>query len=649
MSGGLYDIAEPGESSIKEACKGRAVGIDLGTTNSLVAVVREASPICLLDDQDEALLPSVVRYRADGPVQVGREAVALAAQFPHDTLASVKRFMGRSAADVLSREGEKKFAQYRIADEAGAAGPVVRFLVAGDREVTPIEVSAEILKALRLRAETELGGELEGAVITVPAYFDDAQRQATKDAARLAGLEVLRLVNEPTAAALAYGLDKKVNGTFAVYDLGGGTFDVSILKLTDGVFEVKSTGGDTALGGDDFDRALASLLLEKVPSLESEGGTSLLAAARGLKHALSTQDVAKTAIAGSELAVTRAEFEQAIAPVIERTSAPCKRALRDAELKADDLDGVILVGGATRVPAVRAHVEKLFGREPLADIDPDRVVALGAAVQADLLSGGSVGGDVLLLDVLPLSLGLQMMGGVVEKLIHRNSTIPCGATQTFTTYADQQTGFDLHVVQGERETAEANRSLARFKLTGIPPMAAGMARLEVRFVVDADGLLKVSAKELTSGQASEVTVKPSYGLTDEEIERMLVESYEYAEADLATRQRAEAKVESERILAALAGALDVDGALLSLGERAQVDEKVAALEQALAGDSHRAVRDRIAALDLATKTFAERRMNRDIGKAISGHEVDEVGQRVSHAKGTEAHERRAQESKELRR
>ena len=558
--------------------------------------------------------------------------------------------MGRSAADVLGREGERRFAQYKIADDSEIAGPVVRFSVAGGRHVTPIEVSAEILKALRLRAEAQLGGELEGAVITVPAYFDDAQRQATKDAARLAGLEVLRLVNEPTAAALAYGLDKKVNGTFAVFDLGGGTFDISILKLTDGVFEVKSTGGDTALGGDDFDRALAVLMTTKAPSLNAEGGTALLAAARLLKHALTAATQASTTLGGESITIMRAEFEAAIAPILERTGQPSRRALRDAALKPADLDGVILVGGATRVPAVRVYVEKLFGRAPLSDIDPDRVVALGAAIQADLLSGGTIegAGDVLLLDVLPLSLGLAMMGGVVEKIIHRNSTIPCGAKQTFTTYADGQTGFDLHVVQGERETAEANRSLAKLKLTGIPPMAAGMARLEVTFVVDADGLLKVSAKELTSGVESAVTVKPSYGLTDEEIERMLIDSYEFAEEDLATRQRSEARVEAERILAALTGALTVDGALLSNEERAIVDGHADALRAALAGDAHRAIRDRIAALDVATKPFAERRMNRDIGKAIGGQAVDAVGERVSHAVGTEAHERRALASKDPR-
>jgi molecular chaperone HscA len=640
MAGGLYDIAEPGQSSIKEACKGRAIGIDLGTTNSLVAVVRDGSPLCLRDEAGEALLPSVVQYHAAGAPVVGAEAQRTAAARPGDTIASVKRMMGRSARDVLARAGERRFAQDQlVTDDA----PVARLRVAGGREVTPVEVSAEILRVLRARAEAQLGGDLEGAVITVPAYFDDAQRQATKDAARLAGLPVLRLVNEPTAAALAYGLDKKVEGRFAVYDLGGGTFDVSILKLTGGVFEVKATGGDTALGGDDFDRALAEVMMAKVAALHGVGGNELVAAARRLKHALTEAQVAAVRIGASEVTVSRQELEAAIAPVIERTGPACRRALKDAGLTSADLDGVILVGGATRVPAVRAYVAKLFGRAPLCDLDPDQVVALGAAVQAELLSGGSVGEDVLLLDVLPLSLGLEMMGGVVEKLIHRNSTIPCGAKQTFTTYADGQTGFNLHVLQGERETADACRSLARFQLRGIPPMTAGMARLEVTFLVDADGLLTVSAVEQTSGKAAEVAVKPSYGLTDDEIERMLVESYEHAEEDLDARQRREARVEAERILAALEVALRVDGGLLAAEERAAVDAEAAALREAVARGPHRPVRDAIDRLDRATKPFAERRMNRDIGRAIGGHAVGEIERAVEHAQGTEAHERRAAE------
>jgi molecular chaperone HscA len=558
---------------------------------------------------------------------VGWEALAQAAQFPRDTIVSVKRFMGRGPEDA---ETTRRFTPYQFASQTG---PVVRFAVAGERQVTPIEVSAEILRELRLRAEKALGGELDGVVITVPAYFDDAQRQATKDAGRIAGLNVLRLLNEPTAAALAYGLDKKSEGLFAVYDLGGGTFDISILKLTGGVFEVKSTGGDTALGGDDFDRALAELLAQKrgldAHAMGASERRALLDEARAIKHDLTAANEAG--------GVTRAEFDAAIAPIIVRTGGSCRRALKDAQIDAGKLDGVILVGGATRTPAVRAYVKELFGKEPLGDIDPDQVVALGAAVQADLLAGAGPREDVLLLDVIPLSLGLELMGGVVEKVVHRNSTIPCGARQTFTTYADKQTGFDLHVVQGERETVDQCRSLAKFQLKGIPPMAAGMARLEVTFLVDADGILSVSAREETTGKEANVQVKPSYGLSEEQIEQMLLDSYDHAEEDLHKRQLVEARVEAERILAALEVALQADGSLLSSGERAEVEAAGEKLRQAAAGGDHRAIRARTEDLDHATKPFAERRMNAQIQRAIGGHDVDEIEKKVEHAKGLEGH------------
>jgi molecular chaperone HscA len=636
MAGGLYDIAEPGESKKKEACAGRAIGIDLGTTNSLVAVVRDANPACLPDGEGRMLLPSAVRYRAEGAPIVGAEALRDAAKFPEDTIVSVKRFMGRGPKDA---ETTQRFTPYEF---ASLDAPVVRFKVAGEREVTPMEVSAEILRVLKQRAEAELGGPLDGAVITVPAYFDDAQRQATKDAGRIAGLEVLRLLNEPTAAALAYGLDKKSEGTFAVYDLGGGTFDISILKLTGGVFEVKSTGGDTALGGDDFDRALAELLLQKRgvdgDNMSASARRALLDEARATKHELTTKQRVLLDTRPESGDVTRAEFEAAIAPIIKRTAAACKRALKDAGLDRGQLDGVILVGGATRVPAVRAFVEELFGIEPLGDIDPDQVVALGAAVQADLLAGSGPREDVLLLDVIPLSLGLELMGGVVEKIIPRNSTIPTGAKQTFTTYAENQTGFDLHVVQGERETVDQCRSLARFQLKGIPPMAAGMARLEVTFLVDADGILRVMAKELTTGKESAVQVKPSYGLSEEQIEKMLYDSYEYAEEDLKARQLAEARVEADRILSALRLALAADGRLLAPDDRDEIDRSIARLEEAVRGDDHAHIRLRTSQLDFQTKPFAEKRMNQGIARAIGGHQVDEIAEKVEHAKGTAEHE-----------
>jgi len=624
----LFDISEPGESKVKARCRVRAVGIDLGTTNSLVAAVLGGQPTCLRGS-DGAIVPSVVHYGTDGVV-VGQEAQRRAPAHPQDTIASVKRFMGRGPADA---EATRKLTPYQF---AASPDGVVRFTVAG-KPVTPIEVSAEILRVLRARAEEELGGPLEGAVITVPAYFDDGQRQATRDAGRLAGLEVLRLLNEPTAAALAYGLDKQAEGTFAVFDLGGGTFDISILKLEGGVFEVKSTGGDSALGGDDFDRAIGGHLLGQMGFPEDAGGDRYLArrvldAARAAKEALTDLETVNVSVERPDGTrwtgpLSRVQVEALCKPVLDRCAGPVRRALKDAAVTAAALAGVILVGGATRMPLVRRFVAEAFGRQPLADIDPDEVVALGAAIQADLLAGGGRE-DVVLMDVVPLSLGLEMMGGVAEKLIHRNTTVPCGATQTFTTYADNQTGFDLHVVQGERELVADCRSLARFKLTGIPPMPAGMARLEVTFLVDADGILRVSAKEETTGKESAIQVKPSYGLTDEEVERMLLDSFAHGEADVKARLLTEQRVEADRILAATRAAMSASPDLLTDEDRTAIAAAERALESAKAGTDHLAIRANVEALDAASKAFAQRRMDRALEEGLRGRAVAEVESKV---------------------
>ncbi len=613
----------------------RPIGIDLGTTNSLVAYVHNEHPVVISDCDMEALVPSVVQYEAGGEVIVGRRAAARASEFPRDTIVSVKRFMGRGADDPETR----RLGPYEFVGAAPGESNTVRFKVAGGRVLTPVEVSADILRALKAQAEDELRN-VGGAVITVPAYFDDAQRQATKDAARLAGLEVLRLLNEPTAAALAYGLEKRKNGTFAVYDLGGGTFDITVLLLDDGVFQVRSTGGDSQLGGDDMDRAIAHELLAALGFDASRQTPELvrltLDAARQAKHALTTQEQVEAVVPGhAAVTITRARFDALIRPLLERTGAACRRALKDAGVKAEDLDGIILVGGATRVPAVRSYVSEILKKEPLADIDPDQVVALGAAVQADLLAGEGRSDEVLLLDVIPLSLGIEVGGGVIDKILPRNTTIPSSARATYTTQEDRQTGFEIHVLQGEREMVADNRSLARFTLKGIPPMPAGMARLEVTFHVDADGLLSVHAKELTTGIEQTVSVKPSYGLDDAAVERMLIEALDHGEEDLEHRRLAENRVDARRILKATRDALEADADLLQAGERARIEQACAALEEAAGGESASLIHSRFEAVDEATKSFAGRRMNRAIARAIEGQRVEAVEKSVEHAKGVE--------------
>jgi molecular chaperone HscA len=616
------------------------IGIDLGTTNSIVAYVSDGRPTALTTCDGAPLLPSVVHYGAEGGVVVGRAALGRATREPERTLASTKRFMGRGAEDPETR----RLASYRFAEPANdEERRVVRFDT-GSRIVTPVEVAAEILKSLAQSARDQLR-KVGPAVITVPAYFDDAQRQATRDAGRLAGLEVLRLLNEPTAAALAYGLEQKKNGTFAVYDLGGGTFDVTVLALEDGVFQVRSTGGDSALGGDDMDRALAERLLESMGATDAasrspEVVSLALAEARRAKHALTDAESVELELPARgggdvRVRVLQSELEQAIEPLLERTGRACRRALRDAGLEKGALDGVILVGGATRVPRVRAYVAETFGRAPLTDLDPDLVVAYGAAIQADLLARAS--DEVLLLDVLPLSLGIETMGGGVDRILPRNTTIPAGARATFTTYADNQTGFEIHVVQGERELASDCRSLARFSLKGVPPLPAGMARLEVEFHVDENGLLAVTARELGTGLTQRVEVTPSYGLSDEQVEQMLIDALDHGEEDFERRRLADARVESERVLLATEKALAADRDLLEAGEGERIDRAVTDLREALAGTRASSIQAAADALDAATHAWAGRRMDRAVQAAIEGRQLTDVERRVERAQGVDEH------------
>ena len=618
----LLQISEPGDSPEPHQRK-LAVGIDLGTTHSLAATVRSGTAEVIADEEGRPLLPSIVRYFPEGRVDVGYGARAAQADDPANTIVSVKRFMGRGVADVAKYGA----LPYHFQD---APGMVAIETAAGTR--SPVQVSAEILKVLRDRSERALGGELFGAVVTVPAYFDEPQRQATKDAAKLAGLNVLRLLNEPTAAAIAYGLDHASEGTFAIFDLGGGTFDISILKLTRGVFEVLSTNGDSALGGDDFDQAIATHWRVGHRLADAGAGDTrrLLAAAREVKEKLSSQDEADVHVTLSygqkvHLHLARREFEQLTAALVQRTLAPTRKALRDAKLDARGVDGVVLVGGATRMPQLQQAVEKFFSKAPLKDLDPDAVVALGAAIQANVLAGNRApGDDWLLLDVIPLSLGLETMGGLVERVIPRNSTIPVARAQEFTTFKDGQTAMAIHVVQGERELVSDNRSLARFELHGIPPMVAGAARIEVRFQVDADGLLSVSARENTTGVESSIVVKPSYGLSDDEVARMLQESFSHANVDRDARALAEQRVEAESLLTAIRVALAKDADLLSAEERGALERGMATLEKAWNTTDHRAIKSAIHELNHASEAFAGRRMDRAVSGALTGRRLDEV-------------------------
>jgi molecular chaperone HscA len=600
---------------------GHVVGIDLGTTNSLIAsVIQGKASVLPADDNESHLLPSIVHYAKNGGVIVGKKALDFLASNPHDTIRSVKRFMGKSMADAES----KKRGAWKFASDVG----VVRFQVAGGNPVTPIEVSGEILRQLKRKAESYFSGKVERAVITVPAYFDDAQRQATKDAGRLAGLEVLRLLNEPTAAALAYGLEKQAQGIFAVYDLGGGTFDISILELVDGVFQVKAVGGDSALGGDDFDGAIVEKALEHfaLPSPTPSQVAQLLQLAKVAKEHLTLNEEVGIDLEGKSFSFTRIQFESWIQSLLDKTGSSIRRSLKDAQLTAEEIKGVVLVGGSTRVPAVKKYVESIFKKPALDDINPDEVVAIGAAIQADLLTNAARADEVLLLDVTPLSLGLETFGGITEKLITRNSPVPTAQAQIFTTFKDGQTGMDIHVVQGEREMVKDNRSLAKFTLGNIPSFGAGIARVQVTFRVDADGILKVSAKEETTGTEQTITVKPTHGLSDEEIEDMLLSSIDNAEEDISNRLLAEQKVEAERMILDLEKQFKENGDLLSPTEIEELKLQLSALRGLKESTkSHELLKASLLALDSSARMFVEKIVNRAVSRASVGHQIEEFG------------------------